>query len=219
MAHDMIDMILSRIHGDDQASAQRDPGGARTETLQGVRQRMARDFTTLKEKAEKIRTDPSRSPIGVRQAVSELSTKLDLSYLDAVKATTEDDLQRYRMLLFTIPKSDRDPTLAFLHEQEVRLAYKDAAPYVRMEAFRKAIQDGQHEIARALVSGPLGSLISAEYQQDVLQEHAQRSQPAVYESFEQATNLKEHLDSLHTHATQVLTALKDESPAPAMAVR
>lgn len=212
-----IEFLLSRIQGDDQASPQRDPGGARTERLQGVRQQARGRFTALAERVAKIRENTSLSEVGKRQQVDELAKKTDLSFLTSAQTETESDLARYHRLLFTLPKSERDPILAFLCEQEVRNAYKDQPLHIRMEAFGKAMQDGQYEIARALVSGPLGTLVPADYKREVMKEHAQRAQPAVYENYEQAQIMKEHLDSLHDHATSVLQALKDEASARAVA--
>ena len=216
MAHS-IELFLSRLRGDDEQTTQRDPQGERAAVVQGVRQQARGRFTALAERVAKIRDDTSLSPDGKRQRIAELAQKTDLGFLTSARTETEENLAQLRTLLFAIPKSEREPILGFLHEQEVRLVYKDAPPHVRMEAFRKAMQDGQVEIARALVSGPLGSLVPAEYQQEVIKEHAQRTQAPVYENYQQAQILKEHLDSLHAHATSVLQALTEEAPARAVA--
>ena len=70
--------------------------------------------------------------------------------------------------------------------------------------FFNAVKSGRHETVRALTGGPLGSLVSEDLRQRAQTEHAQQTQPAVYENFEQVKLLEEHLDGLHNHATGAL---------------
>lgn len=210
-----IDMYLSRLHGDDQAAARRDPTGARGKTLQEIRLAARGRFQALADRIATIRQETSRSPVGIQQAIAELASKTDLGFLTSAQASTDDDLARYRMLLCTTPKSDKSEVLAFLSEQEIRAKYADAPPHVVLMAYQLAVTEGHYEGQRALTQGPLGSLVDKEFQHRALLDHAKKTQPAVYESFEQAQIMKEHLDSLADQAQQVLAVLKDETPARA----
>lgn len=201
-----IDVFLFRIQND-QSQPQRDPAGPHKETLEGVRQWLHREFTTLATKAEKIHADASLSDVGKRQRLADLATKQELRFLTTKRTEIQANLERYQGILFTTPKSERDPVLAYLNEQEIRSELKGTSQHERDLAYLNAVQADQHETVRALTAGPRGSLVSAEFQQRIMNEHAQKSQPAVFANYEQAQILKEHLDSLETHATQVLQAL------------
>jgi len=190
----------------------RGPSGSHGEKYRRIRQQEIRRVTTLKAKAEQVRDDLHFSPAGKAAKWAELKGEQDLSPVTTAQTEIQSHVKRLHALLYAPPKSEHDPAMAFLRAQEIRSAYKDKPPHERDAAFLKAMEDGQHEIARALVGGPLGSLVSAEFQQRVEQEHAARTQPLVYENYQQFISLKEHLDSLHDHATRALNAMSADAP-------
>lgn len=205
MAH-TIEGFLSRIQGD-RHNSHRDPAGARKETLDTVRHRARHLFTALADQVTKIRDDNALSDVGKQQRLAELAKKQDLGFFASPRTANEENIAQLRGLLFAIPKSEHEPMMGFAREREIRDWYKDKPANVILAAYQHAVQGGDHERVRALTQGPLGSLVEAEFQQRVQIEHAEKAQPAMFANFEEAQNLKEHLDSLEIHARQVLQEL------------
>jgi hypothetical protein len=191
----------------------RGPSGPLGEKLRGIRQQEIRRVTTLKTQAEKELGNPHLSQDGKRARVAELATKADMSVLTTVRTETQAHRARLHTLLFAMPTSKEDPVLVRLDAREIRDSVKGLSQPKIDQIYLDAVTAGQHEKVRALTTGPLGSLVSAEFQQRVEEDHAQHSQPAVYENYQQVTLLQEHLDGLHDHASRALKAMGAADPA------
>jgi hypothetical protein len=199
--------VLGHIHLYQQ-QRERGPSGVHGETLEGVCQWADRLFTTVAEKVATIRNNKSLTEIGKRQQLAALKNT-DLSFISSKRTATGTDIERYRGLLFTTPNSELEPSHAYQIEREIRDGWKEKPPHLIQAAYAKALQDDDHQVVRALTRGPLGTLVDADFQQRVQLEHAEKSQPAVFASYEQATNLMEHLSSLEGHMHSALQSLED----------
>jgi len=201
-----IEGFLTRIQGD-QNNSHRDPTGSHKETLEQVRHRARHTFTALAETVAKVQAKTSLSEVGKRAQVAEEAKQTDLSGITRPRAANQATIAQLRGRLFSIPKSDYEPAEARAREREIRDEFK-AKPFPeRQAAYAAAMKAGHYEVVRAFTQGPLGSLVDTEFRQRIETEHAKTTQPAVFENYEQAQNLEEHLSSLELHARDVLRDL------------
>lgn len=202
-----VNMLIQRIL--DEQRQKRGPGGTAQETLARVQARMLHEFTKLKTQLETVEADAALTSVGKneRSAAAAKEVLKNLASLKTAQTENETHIEQLRQVLFTVPRPTGDPVLNFLREQEHRSSVKDLPQGGIVTAYAQAFKDGNHERVRALTEGPVGSLIPEDVRTRVQIQHAEKTQPAVFQNFQRAGLLKEHLDSLDDHVRQVLADL------------
>lgn len=123
---------------------------------------------------------------GKMTAVRELAEKFtpSLSWLKNLEEKHEKDTERFQANLFAVKSPVGDAVVRELRNGEVRRQFSGLKASERDAQFLRAADQDNDEVLDALLSGPMGRLISDEVQRRGLESRAKRRQPEMYAAYE-----------------------------------
>lgn len=129
-------------------------------------------------------------------SIAEKGTKLlsTVAYLKTRAAKREDEDQRLRKFLYAVNPPIKDELRRELRNAEIRHFLAGQNQPERDRHFLLAAEQDREEILDAMLTGPLGPIVSEEMKHRALDARAQRQHPNDYAGFQQNTLL---LDFIH----------------------
>ncbi len=172
----------------------------RTELLGGV----LKNVESFEAIEKRITSDRFMSDEGKRAKLAEEATKALATFKGfGVKIKeVEDHLSQLRNRLFVITRPNRDETLQFLREQEIRGHYVDMTQPERDGAFIYAAEQDRDETLLALIDAPIGPMVTEEVKERAFEARAKRVFPADYKIYEQNMMLLEILNAMRNGVAQ-----------------
>ncbi len=133
---------------------------------------------------------------GKLASIAEKGTKFleTVAYLKTRAARREDEDQRLRKFLYAVNPPIKDELRRELRDGEIRHVLAPQNQAERDRHFLLAAEQDRDEILDAMLTGPMGPMVSDEMKHRALHARAQRQHPNDYAGFQQNTLL---LDFIH----------------------
>ena len=135
---------------------------------------------------------------GKMAAISKLGTNfLDtVAWLKTAATKRENEDQRLRTFLYAVNPPIKDDFRRDLRNREVRDFLNGQKPVERDQHFLLAAEQDRDEVLDAMLTGPLGPMVSGEIKKRALDSRAQRQHPNDYAGFQQNTLLLDFINML-----------------------
>lgn len=179
-----------------------------TEIAKGSQERCA----LMAAEQARIQADPLLSAEGRARGLAKLAQPAQalVDFLDQhlKTLTAARNVLHGRVYTAAPALSGSEAILAKMDAQEIRRAFAGKPRTEVDAAYLHALNNNQRGIAHALVSSPLGSMISPEVEARVTVEHAQQRDPAAFAQLTAKERLLEEVQALADHAAQATDNLK-----------
>jgi hypothetical protein len=135
---------------------------------------------------------------GKQAAIAELGKKFleTVAWIKTAATKREDEDQRLRKFLYAVNSPIKDELRRELRNGEIRHVLAGQNQPERDKRFLLAAEADRDEVLDAMLTGPMGPLVSSEMRQRTLDARAQRQHPNDYAGFQQNTLMLEFIHML-----------------------
>lgn len=166
----------------------------------------------IETRHETIRVDPRLTEQGRKEKYGEVAKMARplVDFLEEHLKTLNGSLSVIKGRLFPKPAalSGSEAILELMTFQEIRRAFV-GRPQSELDAsYLRALEHGQKVIANALVSSPVGSMVSPEIEVRGREDFARKKDPENFSRLEEKERLISEIDALATHARMAMQNLE-----------